>query len=85
MKVKKLLSKMLVDTDCVQFVIQKSNETKITTETSKVFMVRDARNKYNQDFYSLKVKGIRPIHNDLMLPDFQDYIKIIIDYNEVDK
>lgn len=80
MKVKKLLSKMFVDTDCVQFVLQKITEKKITTENSPILMVRDARNKYNQDFYSLKVKAIRPIHDDLQLPDFQDYIRITIDY-----
>ena len=75
MKIHKILSKMLVDTDCVRFVIQ--NDYK--TEISPVLMVRDAINNYNQDFYSLKVKAIRPVHDELELPDFQDYIKIIID------
>ena len=74
MKVKKLLSKMLVDTDCVRFVIQDGCKT----VTTPVLMVRDARNNFNQDFYSLKVKAIRPVHNELELPDFQDYINIII-------
>ena len=75
MKVKKLLSKMLVDTDCVRFNV--TNGGKI--EHTPIMMVRDARNKFNQDFYSLKVKAIRPIHNELELPDFQDYISIFID------
>lgn len=74
MRIKKLLSKILVDTDCVRFVVQDGHKV----ETSPVLMVRDARCKYNQDFYSLKVKAIRPIHDDLELPDFQDYIKIIV-------
>lgn len=81
MKIKKLLRIMLVDTDCVRFVIQNGNKTEITP----IMMVRDARNKYNRDFYSLKVKSIRPTHDELELPDYQDYIKIVIDDYEVNK